>query len=238
MVCAIAILASSPWWIDRGRAGQSQFGVQTVPELHADSIASFVAEASQRFAIPERWIRAIMRAESGGNPQARSPKGAVGLMQIMPGTWAELRARYGLGADPYDPRDNVLAGTAYLRELHDRYGQPGFLAAYNAGPGRYEHHLATGRALPEETQAYIAAVTPMLDGNPIGAQTTVARKSSSTTHSPLFAVRLANNLTAAPPSKDMRPGGSRNASAVADLSPLVPRSDNLFVRTAHSVRPQ
>ena len=53
----------------------------------------------------------------------------MGLMQIMPKTWTELRARYGLGADPYDPHDNILAGAAYIRELHDRYGSPGFLAA-------------------------------------------------------------------------------------------------------------
>jgi soluble lytic murein transglycosylase-like protein len=73
-------------------------------------------------------------------------------MQIMPETWTDLRARYGLGADPYDPRDNILAGAAYIRELHDRFGVPGFFAAYNAGPRRYEHHLATGRSLPDETQ--------------------------------------------------------------------------------------
>ncbi|MCR5881293.1 transglycosylase SLT domain-containing protein [Phenylobacterium sp. J367] len=53
----------------------------------------------------------------------------IGLMQVMPGTYAELRARYGLGADPFDVRDNVLAGTAYLREMHDRYGVQGMLAA-------------------------------------------------------------------------------------------------------------
>ena len=75
-----------------------------------------------------------MQAESGGDARALSPKGAMGLMQIMPGTWAELRLRYGLGADPYDPHDNITAGAAYLREMHDRYGEPGFLAAYNAGP--------------------------------------------------------------------------------------------------------
>ena len=57
-------------------------------------------------------------------------------MQIMPATWGQLRARYGLGPDPFDVRDNIMAGAAYLRELHDRYGSPGFLAAYNAGPGR------------------------------------------------------------------------------------------------------
>ena len=75
-----------------------------------------------------------MHVESIGDVRARSPKGAMGLMQIMPETYAALRARYALGANPYDPRDNILAGAAFLRELHDRYGTPGFLAAYNAGP--------------------------------------------------------------------------------------------------------
>ena len=72
----------------------------------------------------------------------------MGLMQIMPKTYAELRARHRLGPDAYDPRDNILAGAAYLREMLDRYGSPGFLAAYNAGPLRYDQHLATGRPLP------------------------------------------------------------------------------------------
>ena len=55
-----------------------------------------------------------MRVESLGDPLALSPKGAMGVMQIMPDTWSELRSRYGLGADPYDPRDNIVAGAAYL----------------------------------------------------------------------------------------------------------------------------
>ena len=131
----------------------------------ADRIRDFVNEASQRFAIPPSWIRAVMRVESLGDPLALSPKGAMGLMQIMPDTWSELRSRYGLGADPYDPHDNIVAGAAYLRELHDRYGERGFLAAYNAGPGRYEDHLATGRPLPSETLLYMAAV-----GSLIGAR--------------------------------------------------------------------
>jgi len=88
----------------------------------------------------------------------------MGLMQLMPGTWVELSVRYGLGLDPFDPRDNILAGTAYLRELHDRFGSAGFLAAYHAGPSRYEQHLATGQPLPPETVAYVAAVTPLLAG--------------------------------------------------------------------------
>jgi hypothetical protein len=85
----------------------------------------------------------------------------MGLMQLMPGTWVELSVRYGLGLDPFDPRDNILAGTAYLKEMFDRFGSAGFLAAYHTGPSRFEQHLATGQPLPPETTAYIAAVTPL-----------------------------------------------------------------------------
>lgn len=127
--------------------------------------AAHIAEASQRFGIPEHWIRAVLRAESAGDARAISSAGAMGLMQVMPDTWAGLRVRHGLGRDPYDPRDNILAGTAYLREMFDRYGNVGaMLAAYNAGPGRYDEHRATGCALPAETRAYVAALAPILGG--------------------------------------------------------------------------
>lgn len=129
----------------------------------ADSINSVISEASLRFGVPEAWIRAVMRVESAGDVTAVSHKGAMGLMQVMPGTYAELRARHGLGTDPFDVRNNVLAGTAYLRELFDRYGSPGFLAAYNAGPGRWEQHAFGGRPLPRETVDYLARLTPRLE---------------------------------------------------------------------------
>ncbi len=115
-----------------------------------------IAEASQHFGMPAAWIGAVLRAESGGDARARSPKGAMGLMQIMPDTWAELRVRYDLGADAFDPHDNVLAGAAYLRVLYERYGYPNLFAAYNAGPGRFDEHLLHGRPLPAETQIYLA----------------------------------------------------------------------------------
>ena len=143
---------------------------QTPPPT-ADSVrdpyAPFVTEAAQRFGIPEAWIYAVMRIESRGDARAISPKGAMGLMQIMPATWTVLRARYGLGSDPYNPRDNILAGAAYLREMHDRYGAPGFLAAYNAGPGTVDKCLKRQHAtsfeaiathLPAETQMYVPKV--------------------------------------------------------------------------------
>jgi soluble lytic murein transglycosylase-like protein len=121
-----------------------------------------VREAAQRFEIPERWITSVMRVESAFDARATSPVGAMGLMQVMPQTYAGLRRRYGLGADPYHPHDNILAGAAYLREMYDRYGAGGFLAAYNAGPGRYEAHLVAGRPLPLETRAYVAKIAPRL----------------------------------------------------------------------------
>lgn len=114
--------------------------------------------AAARFDLPPHWIEAVIVAESGGDPRAVSPKGAMGLMQLMPATWREVRTRLGLGADPFDVRDNVLAGTFYLRQLHDRFGLEGALSAYNAGPQRYVQHLITGRPLPDETRAYVAAI--------------------------------------------------------------------------------
>jgi soluble lytic murein transglycosylase-like protein len=130
----------------------------------SDPWSDHVAESAKRFAIPERWIRAVMQAESAGDMRAVSPKGAMGLMQIMPATWQELRARHSLGNDPFEPRDNILAGTAYLREMLDRFGRSGFLAAYNAGPTRYEEYLAKGRPLPRETVNYVKKLTPIIDG--------------------------------------------------------------------------
>ena len=130
-----------------------------------DPYATHITAAAQRFAIPERWIRAVLRAESAGDVRAISSAGALGLMQVMPDTWAGLRVRYRLGRDPYDPRANIMAGAAYLREMWDRYGNvAAMLAAYNAGPGRYDEYLATGRTLPAETRAYVAALAPILGG--------------------------------------------------------------------------
>ncbi len=120
-----------------------------------------IAEASRHFAMPQAWIAALMQAESAGLTHWKgrlitSPAGAMGLMQLMPGTWDAMRRRYGLGPDPHDPRDNIMAGTAYLRAMYNRFGYPGLFAAYNAGPGRYAEHLRSQRPLPVETRAYIA----------------------------------------------------------------------------------
>lgn len=153
---------------------------QTDAPNHAIAVhpyAAQVTEASQRFGIPTTWIMAVMRTESAGDLRAVSSAGAMGLMQVMPDTWAGLRIRHGLGHDPFDPRDNILAGTAYLREMWDRYGNvAAMLAAYNAGPARYEDYLLTDRPLPAETRAYVAALAPVLLGErPPGGTVAAAR---------------------------------------------------------------
>ncbi len=134
--------------------------------VRADPLARwqpYIAEASTRFGVPVVWIERIIRAESAGKTMLNgrpitSRAGAMGLMQLMPATWAAMRADLGLGRNPHDPRDNILAGARYLRLMYDRFGYPGLFAAYNAGPGLYARHLATGAALPSETRTYLAKV--------------------------------------------------------------------------------
>jgi membrane-bound lytic murein transglycosylase B len=126
-----------------------------------------ITEASQRFHVPKTWIVAVMRQESGGRTMLGegvpivSRAGAIGLMQVLPGTYVEMAAQYRLGDNPYEPRDNILAGAAYLRWLHHKYGYPAMFAAYNAGPGRLEDHLK-GASLPAETRAYIGGIAKTL----------------------------------------------------------------------------
>lgn len=231
-VLAVSMLSSHA-----ANAGRATPFTQRVSGRSIDPFAEFVTEASKRFAIPEHWIRAVMHVESGERSRARSRKGAKGLMQIMPKTWTELRARYGLGADPYDPRDNILAGAAYIRELSDRYGAPGFLAAYNAGPGRYERHLATGRPLPDETQAYVATLASMIQGTRTNVRMVAVGKSFTWANSPLFATRTGGASPNGKSPADLHQTRPSRVHAVVDLSALVPQSANLFVHRASLIRP-
>ncbi len=160
----------------------------------ADPWSDLVAEAASRFGLPAPWLQAVMRVESNGDAVAVSSKGALGLMQLMPQTYAAMRIQLGLGADPLAPRDNIMAGAAYLRALLDRYGSPGFLAAYNAGPQRFEDYLARRRPLPPETIAYLARL-----GQPGGlsrAATSAARHPrpiADSAASPVFVTRAASD---------------------------------------------
>src|SRR3546814_1759860 len=188
-----------------------------------------IEEAVRRFGIPAAWIRAVMRAESAGDCRTISSAGAMGLMQIMPGTWAELRVRHRLGSNPYDPRDNILAGAAYLRELYDRYGSPGFLAAYNAGPGRYEEYLA-GRPLPAETRAYVAALVPSFGGGDLpGAVTVAAADPRAWTRAPLFITRAGGTTAVDPAQTESPPDDAPAATPARETSAIVPQSSGLFV---------
>lgn len=192
--------------------------------------SAFVAEASKRFAIPMNWISSVINIESAGDVHARSPRGATGLMQIMPATWAELRERYNLGNDPYDPHDNILAGTAYLRELLDRYGSLGVFAAYNAGPSRYEEHLAGG-SLPDETRAYVVKLANLLAIKLPPRWTSSAQSSAAAT---LFVGR-ANLMKTRDRLPALMPrGGVTAAIPASDVSPMVPRPVGMFVPRSDS----
>lgn len=206
-------------------------GIADATQSSPIAIAAPVAEASARFGIPEAWIYAVIRVESAGRIGAVSSAGAMGLMQLMPGTWARQRARFGLGADPFDPRDNILAGTSYLREMLDRYGAFGALAAYNAGPGRYEDWRDRGRPLPAETRAYVGKLAQVLHlaGSAADAQhavthaTAVRSRRLPWTQSALFAARSASGQLASgvlAKAASLQPGAPRDARLDGLFAPL------------------
>lgn len=205
------------------------FAVLPSPEASAQTapprteIGGAVTEAAQRFGLPESWIRAVMRVESAFQPRAVSRAGAMGLMQVMPQTYAELRARYGLGADPFHPRDNILAGAAYLREMYDRFGARGFLAAYNAGPARYQQHLVDGRPLPSETRAYVAKLTPAVRGVDVSPGPATVLSPAAAPRPTLFVVlRVGDEMDVRPPPEDTQAGSSAAQSPLfAALTPRV-----------------
>ena len=184
-------------------------GRYVVPGSRRDPWGPYIKETSRRFDVPESWIRAVMKQESQGKlfragRLITSGAGAMGLMQIMPATWTEIRTRLGLGANPDDPRDNILAGTFYLRLMYDRFGYPGLFGAYNAGPGAYAAWLAGHRRLPRETVAYLDKVGGTTQHMPLAirspappplfiVQRTVSEDRSSASNSgpqaSLFAIR-------------------------------------------------
>ncbi len=214
---------------------------QSAPLAHttaADPLGGHIAEASRRFGIPEHWIRAVLSAESAGDVRAISSAGAIGLMQVMPDTWAGLRIRHRLGRDPYDPRDNILAGTAYLREMRDRYGNvAAMLAAYNAGPGRYDEHRSTGRPLPAETRAYVATIAARL-GGAVVSETPKQQQAPPPDwrDAPLFVLRPSDTR----PTETMRTigtsGEARTTVPVREPRDTEPQDGSMFVARADDGR--
>jgi soluble lytic murein transglycosylase-like protein len=176
-----------------------------VQPAQAESVRDWrplIAEASVRCRIPVRWIERVMGVESAGRTRwrgqaIRSRAGAMGLMQLMPATWETMRSMLGLGNDPDEPRDNILAGACYLRMMYDRFGYPGLFAAYNAGPRRYAAHLASGRPLPSETVVYLDTITDSVR--------TVHDVPSKLPRTTMFAVQL--------PRRSEAGGGAANPSS-------------------------
>ena len=204
---------------------------------------ALIDEAARRFAVPPSWVRGVMQIESGGRTMLNghpitSTAGAMGLMQVMPGTFAAMAERYGLGSDPYDPRANILAGTAFLREMYDRYGAAHFLAAYNAGPGRVDEHLRYGRPLPSETRRYVQTLAPRLFGAQDASATGTPRQVQDLTTAD--AMRHAASPAYRPRLTALRrPEGAPLFVAANDLLSTGDRqqevqlTDTLFVRLTH-----
>jgi hypothetical protein len=233
--CRVAFLLLSGLQLFPHAAGVLAQGAPVGQPAAERRFAAYIAEASQRFRIPEAWIRTVLDAESAHDVRAVSSAGAMGLMQVMPGTWAELRARHRLGNDPFDPRDNILAGAAYLREMLDRYGNVGgMLAAYNAGPARYDEYLATGRPLPAETRNYVAKLAPILGGRPLPRGTATAPRPTDWREAPVFIVPPADGS----PEGSLQPdGGATDASAQSnDTTPS--SSESIFVARSAAGAPQ
>jgi soluble lytic murein transglycosylase-like protein len=218
---ALALVLQSPGAL---AAAPTQAGSD--PAVHP--YAPHVADAARRFGIPEAWIWAVMHVESRGDARAISPAGAMGLMQIMPDTWALLRARHGLDTDPFDVRDNILAGAAYLRAMFDRYGDSAaMLAAYHAGPGRYDDYRLRGRPLPAATLAYVGQLASIVGG------TGEVQLAAAPPPDPFAWRRAALFARTADAPAEASSGPSNDT---ANVSP--PTSDMLFVRVASAARPQ
>ena len=230
LVPAFCLFGSTPAF---GQAASEQAQPRSV------DIAGYVAEASQRFGLPESWIYAVMRTESAGRIGAVSSAGATGLMQLMPGTWTRQRARFGLGSDPFDPRDNIMAGTSYLREMYDSYGAIGMLAAYNAGPGRYQDWRDRGRPLPTETRAYVAKIAPQLQSASTSTVVMPAhcRCSRCASHGRKASfLPLARTAVTAPPAALLQPRHQRLFALEVPLSSASLRPFRRVVRNERAFR--
>jgi len=198
-----------------------------VPALAmSNRCAEHVPEAARRSGLPEDVVTRVMLAESGGNLRIVSAKGAIGCMQIMPATWAYLTSRYNLGADPFNARMNMIGGAMYLAELASRYGWPGALSAYNAGPGRYQRYVQGGTALPAETIAYTARIGGNVDGRPMAVPAPRWQQAR------LFMARSTTEVAAVSPSASTRTAENVEVRPRNALFPLSVAHDDGDVTSA------
>lgn len=150
-------------------------GVRTtrdaVPVDRSQLYNDIIVESSRLHDVRPSLVRAVVQVESGFNPRAYSPKGAMGLMQLMPATAREFGVR-----NPFNPEENIRGGVAYLRQLLDRYdnNEQLALAAYNAGPGAVDKH---GQSIPpyRETRDYVTKVNAVAGARAEAAQTKLYR---------------------------------------------------------------
>lgn len=224
------LLGLAPAPAIRAQTGQAAQPVVSGP------YAIDIAEAAHRFGIPAGWIAAVLAAESNADPTAVSSAGAMGLMQLMPATWDEQRALHRLGSDPFQPRDNILAGAAYLRAMWDRYGTiADMLGAYNFGPGRYDEYLAGELGLPRETRDYVAALAPVLGVEPLapGALAGTPRV-TDWRDAPLFVTAPASSEHALGPHGERSSGAPSEAPAATRGSLAPAPAEALFVARSGS----
>lgn len=231
----ITLLLSGLFALTTSTTSQAQ-NAPAVEQSLEQHVSVAIADASRRFGIPESWIRAVLATESAHDFRAVSKKRAMGLMQVMPATWDELTARLELGDDPFDPHDNILAGTAYLREMLDRYGDvTSMLAAYNAGPTRYDEYLTLGTPLPAETVDYVATLAPIMGGTPLPGAMQTSPHPADWREAPLFVVAGKGAALATPPQFDgdsaaIDPPVLSHAESVTSAA-----SDSLFVTSSAGI---